>query len=390
MTPGTGPKISYRLKSIDFLRGLIMVIMALDHVRDFITGIPFDPLDLSNTDNAFFATRWITHFCAPLFVLLAGVSVGLMAERKNKKEIAKFLLSRGLWLIFIEVTVVSFAWYFTFEGFGPFLQVIFVIGLSMLILAALIWLPGVAILIISILIITGHNLLDYGIFPAETFSKPVPFWHMLHVRGFTRDLGLPSLMMYPILPWIAVMPLGYLLAKLYTKEAAARQRSLLYIGLGAIALFILLRAINIYGDPQPWSVQNTTVFTIWSFINTQKYPPSLLFLLMTLGPGLIVLSFAERWKGRFFEWMVIFGRVPFFYYVIHLYLIHLLTLAAAELQGLGWHAGAVPIWRFPATYGYDLWVSWVVWVAVVAALYPACRWFANIKATRNNWWLKYL
>lgn len=379
-----------RLQSIDFLRGLVMVLMALDHVRDFITGVPFNPSDLTQTDSAYFLTRWITHFCAPVFIFLAGTSVGLIAANRSKLDLTKFLVSRGLWLIFIELTILSFAWTFNFSGFAFVLQVIFVIGLSMLVMAALLWLPAIIILAFGLILVFGHNLLDTGLLPSTNFTKPTPLWHILHAQGYTLDTGIPSMMLYPILPWIGIMPLGYVLAALYQGPTEARRKTLLLLGLGAIGLFILLRATNSYGDPTPWSSQSTALFTIWSFINTQKYPPSLLYLLMTLGPGLIVLAYSERLRGRYVDILVTFGRVPFFFYVLHMYFIHSLALILAEIQGLGWQAAAAPVWRLPTEYGLPLWGSWMVWIAVIAALYPACNWFAGVKARRKDWWLSYL
>lgn len=381
---------AHRHTSIDFLRGLVMVIMALDHVRDFFTEVRFDPADLSQTDSALFLTRWITHFCAPVFVLLAGVSAGMMATRKSKPELSRFLLSRGLWLIFIEITVVAFAWQFTVPWAFP-LQVIWVIGISMIALAGIIWLPTWAILTFGAIVVLGHNLLDYGLFPMTDFTRPVPFWRIIHASGFTLDLGIPTLMLYPIIPWVGLMPLGYLLAKLYLHmETEARQKWLIRGGLAIIALFVALRAIGLYGDPQPWSEQKDGLFTLWSFLNTLKYPPSLLFLMMTLGPGLLLLGLAERWRGRLYDVFVTFGRVPFFYYILHLYLIHLIALVAAEMQGIGWQALLTPFWQLPQGYGFPLWVAWLVWVGVVVALYPLCRWFAGLKARRKDWWLSYL
>lgn len=384
-------KRDHRLQSIDFLRGLVMVIMALDHVRDFFTDARFDPADLSQTDSALFFTRWITHFCAPVFVLLSGLSAGLMAERKSKADLCRFLASRGVWLIFVEVVLVSFGWQFHFgPGFMITLQVIWVIGFSMLVMAGLVWLPFPVIAGFGLLVVFGHNALDYGLFPATDWTRPTPIWSILHSQGFTLDLGVPALMLYPILPWAGLMPLGYALARLYRLNPEVRQRLLIHTGLGMIGAFIVLRAINSYGNPSPWSVQESPLFTLWSFLNTTKYPPSLSFLLMTLGPGLLVLGLAEGWRGRFASWMVTFGRVPFFYYLAHIYLVHALALLAAEWQGAGWRALVTGFWQLPAGYGFSLWIVWAIWIGVLVILYPACRWFSGIKARRRDWWLSYL
>jgi len=380
----------YRLDSIDFLRGLVMVIMALDHVRDFFTEARFDPADLSQTDSALFFTRWITHFCAPTFVLLSGISAGLMHERKSTAELSRFLAIRGLWLIAIEITLVSFGWQFNLSSFTFGLQVIWVIGASMLVMAALVWLPFWAIIGFGAVVVLGHNALDYALFPASDWTKPTPFWHILHNQGFSLVAGLPVARMYPLLPWIGLMPLGYALARAYKLDPEVRQRFLLQLGLALTLAFIALRLLNGYGNPSPWSAQDTGIFTLWSFLNTTKYPPSLAFLLMTIGPGLIILAYAERWRGKFVGWMVTFGRVPFFYYLAHIYLAHLLALFAAEMQGLGWRAMATAMWNMPQGYGFSIGVVWLVWVGVVAALYPACKWFAALKARRKDWWLSYL
>lgn len=382
---------AYRLTSIDFLRGLVMVIMALDHVRDYFWDVRFDPLDLEQTNGAIFFTRWITHFCAPVFVLLAGLSAGLMAQRRTTAELSRFLFTRGLWLVFIEFTVITFGW-----TFGPLtnlviLQVIWAIGISLMVMSALVWTPKWFIATFAFIMVFGHNLLDFGLFPAPvSFDIAAPFWHGLHNSIFTLDLGFPTVLAYPIIPWIGVMPLGYLLADLYRMEAGRRNQLLIRMGLAAIIMFVLLRAINIYGDPNIWAGQKDMLWSFFAFLNVTKYPPSLLYLLITLGPGLLILSYAEKWRGRFVNWMVIFGQVPFFYYVLHIYLIHLAALAAAEFQGLGWRTTMGDSFSFPPEYGFSLPVVWAVWLMVVVMLYPLCKWFAGLKKRKKYWWLSYL
>ncbi len=384
------PAVKTRLNSIDFLRGLVMVIMAIDHLRDYFTNVPFDPLDLEQGDGALFLTRWITHFCAPIFVLLAGTSAGIMAATRSTAALSRFLFTRGLWLIFIELTIVTYGWTFQSPSSLLILQVIWAIGISMIVLAALIWLPKWAIAAFALMIIFGHNILDYGLFPEPSRGTSVPFWHFLHNRGFTLELGIPAANNYPLLPWIGVMPLGYLLADLYRKPAEERQKLLLRVGLASVVAFIVARLVGVYGEPNAFEVKESPLHTVLSFINTSKYPPSLLFLMMTLGPGLIVLSFAEHWRGRFVNWMVIFGRVPFFFYILHIYVIHLLAMVAAELQGSGWRSAAQPFWQYPAEYGFPLWAIWLFWAGLIVLLYPACKWFAGVKARRKDWWLSYL
>lgn len=384
---GTG-LAKQRLQSIDFLRGLVMVIMALDHVRNYFTDARFDPLDLEQGDAALFLTRWITHFCAPIFVFLAGTSAGLMAATRSKSDLSKFLLSRGLWLIFIEAVVITFGWTFQPITNTIILQVIWAIGVSMIVMAGLIWLPRWAIAAFGLVIVFGHNILDYGLFPAS--QGPSPFWHTLHNQTFTLDLGVPTFLAYPLLPWIGVMPLGYLLAGIYTESAEDRRGLLLRLGIASILVFFALRALGLYGEPKAFETKDSLLHTILAFVDTSKYPPSLLFLMMTLGPGLIILALAERWSGRFHDWMVTFGRVPFFYYVLHIYAIHVGAMLATELTGHGWQVGAGPFFQYPADYGFSVQIVWVFWIALVVLLYPACKWFAGVKARRKDWWLSYL
>lgn len=382
---------SGRLTSIDALRGLVIVLMAVDHTRDYFSNAQFAPEDLSHGDSLLFLTRWITHFCAPIFILLAGVSAGLMSERKSTADLSKFLATRGLWLVFAEITFISFGWQFSIgPNFFITLQVIWIIGLSMLVMAALVWLPFWAILTFGGVIVLGHNILDYGLFPEASFVQPKPFWHVLHNPGFTTDLGIPAIMAYPVLPWVALMPLGFSLARLFTLPSEERADLFLKIGIATIVAFLILRMINGYGSPNQWESKGNLLFTAWSFINTQKYPPSLVFLLMTLGPAMLFLAFADRWHSKVKEVLITFGRVPFFFYILHIYLIHALALVAAELQTGDWRIWLVGFWQRPSDYGFELWVTWVMWAVVLALLYPACRWFAGLKARRKDWWLSYL
>jgi len=366
-----------------------MVIMALDHVRDYFSSVRFDPLDLDQSSPELFLTRWITHFCAPVFVLLAGTSAGLMAARRTTTDLSRFLLSRGLWLIFVEAVIITFGWTFSNPAGMLILQVIWAIGISMIVMAALVWSPRWFILVFGLLVVFGHNILDVAFFP-ESSQGPNPFWHGLHNPVFTLDFGLPAFIAYPVVPWIGLMPLGFLLANLYQKDKVTRRRTLMLIGVASIALFIGLRALGLYGEPNPYEGHESAVRSLLDFVDTTKYPPSLLYLLMTLGPALILLAYAESWKGRLMDWMVTFGRVPFFYYVVHIYVIHLAAVAAAEIAGPGWEAAAGPFFQFPPEYGFGLGVVYMVWLALMVALYPACKWFAGVKAGRKNWWLSYL
>jgi uncharacterized membrane protein len=377
-----------RIPSIDVLRGLVMVLMALDHTRDFFGGGGFNPRDV--TEPALFLTRWITHFCAPTFIFLAGISAYLYgAQARSNGEVSRFLLTRGLWLVLIEITVVRFAWSFSIDLNHIALQVIFAIGASMIVLAALIHLPRWAIAAIAIAMIAGHNLLD-GI-KAEQLGAMAGLWHVLHQPGLVSLApGFSVFVLYPLIPWIGVMAAGYALGPVFLLDRAMRVRWLIGLGTAALAGFVILRATNLYGDPEPWAVSGGLLPTVLSFINCEKYPPSLLFLTMTLGPSLLLLAAFEGVRGRLADWIVTFGRVPFFYYIAHLYLIHALAVAFA------WVTSGDVSWLFggaghkPAGYGLGLPGIYAVWLAVVIALYPPCRWFAAIKQRRREWWWSYL
>lgn len=315
------PKKRARLDSVDKLRGLVMVIMALDHARDFFWSGRIDPTDLQHTTVALFLTRLITHYCAPVFVFLAGTGAFLYGSRgKTKGEVSRFLLTRGLWLILLEATVIKFAWSFNPDPHFIMFQVIWAIGVSMVVLSALIYLPLPIIGALGILMIVGHNALD-SLKVAGLAQEN--FWTILHHRGTVEWLpGYRLFILYPLIPWIGVMAAGYAFGALMVREPEARRQAIFRLGLGLTLAFVALRLINVYGDPQPWSAQPSPVFTLLSFFNCQKYPPSLLYLLMTLGPALLVLALFERGTGRFGRVLETYGRVPLFYYVLHLYLLH--------------------------------------------------------------------
>jgi uncharacterized membrane protein len=383
----------YRITSIDLLRGLVMIIMALDHTREYFhwSAQLYDPLDLSQTSAPIFFTRWITHFCAPVFMFLAGTSAFFVGQRKSKRQLSFFLFTRGLWLMFLQLTLVcfgsSFNIHFSFIG----LSTIWALGVSMVALSALIYLPYKIILAVGILIVAAHNSLDNFHVPGNDLKAFI--WDELHdPRPFTFH-GHMIFTGYPILSWIGIITLGYCFGVFYKKEFSAvkRKKWLLAIGSAAIILFIVLRSNNIYGDQQSWSVQKSAVFSLLSFINVTKYPPSLLYTLITLGPALIFLAFVEKPLNGFTKFISTYGRVPMFYYLLHIYLIHLLAMLAAQLTGFGWKAMiADDSWQVKG-YGFSLVVVYLIWIAVVVALYPLCKWYDKYKtAHKEKWWLSYL
>jgi uncharacterized membrane protein len=402
-----------RIDSIDLLRGIVMVIMMLDHTRDFVhSGVfLFVPTDLSKTTTAVFLTRWITHFCAPVFVFLAGTGAFLQGARgKSKRELSRFLISRGLWLIVLEFTVVRLVAFFSVSPkLLVMLQVIWVIGVSMIVLAALIHLPLRAIAAIGLAMIFLHNLLDQVTMDGPGTPSPgAKLWMVLHQQSFFPIDGANSpmvLALYPLIPWIGVMAVGYAFGALYTKDARVRQRWLLAIGVVATWLFVFIRAVDKYGEPFIWSRQKNVGFTILSFINTTKYPPSLDYLLMTLGPAILLLAFFEPGRDAVIaasrsassalrNFFVTFGRVPLFFYILQWFTAH--TIAV----GLHMAFGKPVRWLFqtpvdwftnpPTGNGFNLIVVYLSWITGVLLLYPLCKWFAGVKARRRDWWLSYL
>ena len=312
-----------RIASVDLLRGLVMVLMTLDHVRAFFSNAQFSPLDLTQTTLPLFLTRWVTHLCAPSFVFLAGVSAYFSLRRRNSKgQLARHLLTRGLWLLILELTIVNLAWTFdpTFSFF--FTGVLWAIGWSMIVLAALIQLPTVSIGAIGLFVMVFHNLLDP--IQADQLGDWNWLWAVLHQRQmFTLFQERQFFLGYPLIPWIGVMAAGYAFGSVFELPHSQRQPLLRRLGGGLIVAFVVLRMLNLYGDPNPWSVQSNFLYTLLSFINCHKYPPSLLFLLMTLGPAILLLELFERRKFKLLKPLVLFGQVPLFFYVVHLLLIHL-------------------------------------------------------------------
>jgi len=388
-----------RIISLDLLRGIVMVIMALDHVRDFTHyGSYFtDPTNLATTHPALFYTRWITHFCAPVFVFLAGTSAFLYGIRQDRPQaLSWFLFTRGLWLIFIELTVVNFGISFDVNFSFHIFQVIWAIGFSMVCLSGLVLLPKKILLAVGILLVAGHNLFDGFRMEGEGFLAMA--WYFLHQGNFmVSDSGTVTFIAYPLMPWIGLMALGYCFGQLYSPDFEAdKRRALLWkMGLAAIGLFLLLRTFNIYGEANHWAPQKDVAFSLMSFLNTTKYPPSLLYLLMTIGPSLLFLSWAEtrfRNQGNFFTTI---GRVPFFYYITHFYLAHLAGVVGVLYAGRPWTdiilSGPNFVNPKLLDYGYPLVVTYAVWIVVVLVLYPFCKWYDRYKRNnRDQWWLSYL
>lgn len=386
-----------RLVSLDILRGLVIVLMILDHVREFLhsDAVVFDPLDPERTTALLYATRWITHFCAPTFVFLTGVSAWLQRARgRSTRELSWFLLTRGLWLVLLEFTVTGFGWSFSIP-FLWFLQVIWAIGCALVGLAAFVWLPRLAVLAVGVAIILGHNLLD-PITP-DRFGAYADLWTALHVPGMWVRGGEPvAFDVYPLLPWFGVMLGGYGLGQVFLMSAPRRDRLLVALGTSMLATFLVLRYFNAYGNPAPWRVQPSTVQSVMAFLNVEKYPPSLFYVLATLGPVLALVPLIERWRGAAARFFMVFGSVPLFAYVVHIYVAHALSvlLRLATGQSL---AGQFDLIRVVLTHrevllgsGYPLWVVYAVWLVLVLALYPLCRWYAALKARRREWWLSYL
>lgn len=384
-----------RLTVIDTLRGLVIVIMVLDHVRDYFhaSGYAYDPIDFHHSPPAVYATRWVTHFCAATFVWLAGVSVWLRHDKtKDTGAIATFLLTRGLWLIFLECTVVNFGWSFSVP-FLPLLQVIWAIGFSMIALAALVWLPRLAVLATGVVIIAAHNLLD-GI-SAKSFGAWEGLWMFLHAGGVGMWHGQPfALIFYPVVPWIGVIALGYGMGAVFTSPR--RDRIFTISGLAMIALFLALRMINVYGTTAPWADQHDLAKTVMDFMNVQKYPPSLDYVLATLGPVFVLIPWLGRLKGPVAGFLVTFGSVPLMAYVAHLYVMHGLSIVVHLAAGQPYMPFIDTMRHFvlsPDLFkgsGFPLWAVYAGWAATVALIYPLCRWWQGVKRRRKDWWLSYL
>jgi uncharacterized membrane protein len=385
----------HRISSIDVLRGIVMILMALDHVRDFF-GLPGNPTDPARASVALFFTRWITHLCAPTFFFLTGTSAYLAGRGRPATALSRFLLLRGVWLIALELTIIRCLGYqFNVDYRVTFLIILWALGWSMIALSALIFLPMPAIAAFGVGLIAAHNAFD-TVRPA-TLGAFGPVWRVLHVQGVLLNTPRHLVFVaYPLIPWIGVTAAGYALGPVFQWSADDRQRILRRLGAALAIAFVVVRAANVYGDRVRWTTQASPVRTLLSFLNATKYPPSLLYLLMTLGPAMLLLARFDRRPSRWLQPALTFGRVPMFYFVLHLPAIHALATAVCYLRygDAHWMFESPSLDKYPFTappaWGYSLPVVYAIWIGLVVALYPVCRWYANVKQRRHDAWLKYL
>jgi uncharacterized membrane protein len=382
-----------RIHAIDIIRGLIMVIMTLDHSRDFLHYAGPSPLNMQTTTMILFFTRWITHYCAPTFVFLSGVSAFLAGQRRTKKELSSFLLKRGAWLILSDMLIISLLFSFDLQYHMLVLEVLWAIGFGMIILALLIRAPQAVIAAIALLIIFGHNLFDYVQLSQNGMAATLRTVFLTGAGaiipiGINRNIAE----LYAAIPWTGALLLGYVFGKLYQTGAdpMKRQKVLLVCGFSFIGVFILLRLINHYGDPAPWSVQRNAAHTLLSFLNTTKQTPSLLFFSMTLGPVMLLLALAEKFNNRITAFFEVYGNVPYFYFIGHLCLLRAINILLIVLTGLPFKSDGNPLVWQAQGFGFPLWAVYLFWLFVVAAFYFPCKWYGNYKRTHRQWWLSYL
>lgn len=395
-----GIRLGARVESIDLLRGIVMIIMAIDHVRDYFhfDAFLYSPVDITQSSAGLFVTRWITHLCAPTFIFLAGVSAFFIAQKKTLRDTSIFLLTRGIWLVLLQLTLIRFAW-----NFDPLFHynsntIISTIGICMIILSGLIYFPIKTIFAVGVVMVVGHNLLDGISFKDGTLADVL--WSFLHVqKSFDLGDGYTFTFLYPIIPWVGVMALGYCFGVLYQGYYTAKERKevLLELGIFCIIVFITLRVSNLYGDPVPWIKQPEIGATLMSFFNLQKYPPSLLYLSITLGISSLLLSAMEgknlsRWRP-----VTLAGNVALFYYVAHIFLIHLLAVLAAVSTGYPWKSMIFtesPVKGnslLNGSYGFSLWGVYFVWMVVIILLYPLCLYWNSFKIrNKKKWWVSYV
>jgi uncharacterized membrane protein len=381
---------SARLESVDVVRGVIMIIMALDHTRDFF-GQPGSPTNLATASIALFFTRWITNICAPVFFLLTGTGASLSLRKRSRSELSRFLFTRGLWLIFLDLVLFRcLAVQFNFDYHTTIITVLWALGWAMIVLSALVHLPPSAVTAFGVVMIATHNLLD-------SIKSANPLWSILHSPNvILATPGHTVFLAYPLIPWVGVTAVGYGLGQIYAWEPIRRQTFLLRLGILVTIGFVVLRAINIYGDPFRWATQRTPTYTVLSFLNTTKYPPSFLFLLMTLGPALLFLWAVDTHTPRLLRPALIIGKVPMFYYLLHFTLLHVLAviICYARYGHIHWMFESPDLAHFPITqppgWGLTLPLVYLIWAFVVLAMYPLCSWYAALKQRSNNPWLGYL
>jgi uncharacterized membrane protein len=379
-----------RLESVDVVRGVIMIIMALDHTRDFF-GAPGSPTNLATASIALFFTRWITNICAPVFFLLTGTGAFLSLRKRSKPELSRFLFTRGLWLIFLDLVLFRcLAVQFNFDYHTTIITVLWALGWAMIALSVLVQLPPSVVTTFGVVMIATHNLLD-------SIKSANPLWSILHSPNvILATPGHTVFVAYPLIPWVGVTAVGYGLGHIYAWEPARRQAFLLRLGLVLTIGFVILRAINIYGDPSRWATHRTPAYTVLSFLNTTKYPPSLLFLLMTLGPALLLLWSVDAHTPRLLHPALIIGKVPMFYYLLHFAFIHVLAIIIcyARYGHIHWMFESPDLAHYPITqppgWGLSLPLVYLIWAFVVIAMYPLCRWYSALKLRSNNRWLSYL
>ena len=391
----TGAPLRQRVDAVDVVRGIIMILMALDHTRDYFGDAAASPTNLATTTTALFFTRWVTHFCAPTFFLLTGAGAYLSRRRRSTGDLSRFLATRGLWLILLELTAMRFFWQFNVDYRVTLLNVLWALGWSMIVLGALVHLPVRVVGALGAVMIVVHNLFD-GV-QAGVFGGLAPLWTILHSPGFI--VSRPDhvvFVAYPLIPWIGVTAVGYAVGSLWDLPADRRRALLMRLGVGCVAAFVLLRALNVYGDPTPWTPQSQAAMTVVSFLNLNKYPPSLLFLLMTLGPVFLALCAVDALTPAVLKSAQVIGKVPMFYYILHVLLLHLVAVAACVARyGTVRPAVESPtLDKFPMTqmpgWPASLPVVYLIWIGVVLALYPLCRWYADVKRRSNNPLLSYL
>ena len=379
-----------RLESVDVVRGVIMIIMALDHTRDFF-GQPGSPTNLATASAALFFTRWITHFCAPVFFLLTGTGAWLSLRKRTKPKLSWFLFTRGLWLIFLELVLFRcFALQFNFDYHITVINVLWALGWAMIVLSVLVHLPPSIVTAFGVVMIATHNLFD-------SIRSANPLWSILHSPNIILEKpGHTVFIAYPLIPWVGVTAAGYGLGQIYSWEPARRKAFLLRLGVGLTAAFVVMRAINVYGDPSRWAAQPTHLYTLLSFLNTTKYPPSLLFLLMTLGPALLFLWMVDTHTPSPLRPALIIGKVPMFYFLLHFFFLHLLAviICYARYGHIHWMFESPDLAHYPVTFppswGLALPLVYLIWACVVLAMYPLCRWYAAVKQRSNNPLLSYL